>query len=117
MLKLTAGLLLGNEMTHTHRVAAVTVLTVLSFWLLGTASIVFWIIGLWFSTNLMRMPWLQLENIHSWLCVFTWCCVHTKDPVQRFAEGHGQMTVCHLENFSHVVHALYQMKVMIMLLL
>jgi len=70
MLKLTAGLLLGNEMTHTHRVAAVTVLTVLSFWLLGTASIVFWIIGLWFSTNLMRMPWLQLENIHSWLCVF-----------------------------------------------
>lgn len=37
---------MGNEMTHTHRVAAVTLLTVLLFWLLGTASIVFWIIGL-----------------------------------------------------------------------
>ena len=38
-------LLLGNELTHTHRVAAVMLLTVLLFWLLGTASVVLWIIG------------------------------------------------------------------------
>ena len=35
----------GNELTQTHRIAAVGVLTVLLFWLLGTASVIFWIIG------------------------------------------------------------------------
>jgi len=36
----------GNELTHTHRIAAVSLLTVFLFWLLGTASVIFWIIGL-----------------------------------------------------------------------
>jgi len=36
----------GSELTHTHRVVGICLLSVLLFWLLGTASVVFWIIGL-----------------------------------------------------------------------
>jgi len=57
-------LLLGNELTHTHRVAAVMLLTVLLFWLLGTASVVLWIIGQ--SVGVLS---LQLVTVMSVKCV------------------------------------------------
>jgi len=45
MVKLGEFSVAGHEFTQTHRIIAVSLLTVVLFWLLGTASVVFWIIG------------------------------------------------------------------------